>query len=202
MPSDIKRQSKAYKLVEENEYSMTMGKFLDNRKLLATLEFFVKLLLFAIPLYVILIFNLSFGPLQAVVRDLAAWLIGAAGMQPTVAGSVISIPLAGGNWGAAISWDCTGWKSMLVFLALVFATPRSMRDRAKGLAIFLPLIFIVNIVRIAFMFYFVQTAGLAYFDLVHAVIWSWGLIAVVLVCWLVWLRHTPAKVGRRRKRKN
>jgi exosortase/archaeosortase family protein len=179
---------------------------IDNKKLLATLKFFIKLNLFAIPLYIILIFDLSFGPLQSAVRDLSAGLMMAIGMQPVVTDYIISIPVINGNWGAFISWDCTGWKSLLAFFALVMATPRSMKQRLYGLAFFLPLIFIINIVRIAFMFYFVGVFGLAYYDLVHAVIWSWGLITVVMAFWIVWMRcftpHKARKVKVSRTRKN
>lgn len=162
---------------------------LDNHRLFATLQFLIKLNLFAIPLYIILFLDLTFPPFQSFVKDVALWWLNDMGLAPTASGYLISIPVQHGSWAAFISWDCTGWKSLLALFALVMASPATMKSRAKGLAIFLPVIFAANIVRIGFMFFIVKTYGLAYYSLAHAIIWSWGMIAAILVCWLIWMKY-------------
>ena len=70
------------------------------------------------------------------------------------------------------------------------ATDFPLKKKAKGLAILLPALFLVNIIRIVFMFHFARGFDLAYFDVVHATIWSWGLIAAILVFWVLWMKHS------------
>jgi exosortase/archaeosortase family protein len=158
------------------------------RKQIKLLNFLIRLNIFAIPLYVILILDLSLPQLQHAVADITFYLLSAAGFDPAISGLLISIPITNGSWAAFISWDCTAWKSMLAFLALVMATDYKSKSKWKGLAIFIPAIFVVNILRIFFMFYFVKTYDLAYYAFVHAVVWSWGMIFVILAFWLIWLK--------------
>lgn len=162
------------------------------------LSFLIKLNLFAIPLYAILILDLSFAPMQKLIADATFSLLSAAGFSPSINGLLISIPIKNGNWGAFINWDCTAWKSMLAFFALVMATkgrqtdvqstPSWFKGKAAGLMMFLPLIFAANLLRIFFIFYYVRTFDLAYYQIVHDVVWSWGMIFAVLAFWLVWMK--------------
>lgn len=161
---------------------------LDNHRLTETLQFFAKMNLFALPLYIILAFNLQFAFLQTVTRDITFFLLQGLGFNPALNGYLISVPIANGNWAASIDWDCTGWKSMLAFFALVMATGRDNRTKMRGLLVFIPAIFAINILRIVFMFYFVSAYDLAYYGIVHQTIWSWGLIATILAFWVIWLR--------------
>ncbi len=159
-----------------------------NKNLVRMLAFLIRLNLFAIPLYIILVFDLSLIQLQQIVADITMFLLSAAGFTPTINDLIISIPIKDGTWGAVINWDCTAWKSLLAFFALVMSTDYKIRSKLKGLAVFLPLIFIVNIIRIFFMFFYVRTFDLANYEFVHAVVWSWGLIAAIIVFWLVWMK--------------
>ena len=157
------------------------------------LNFLIRLNIFAIPLYIILYFNLSLPQLQYAIANITTYLLSSAGFSPSIDGLLISIPIRDGTWAAVISWDCTAWKSMLAFLALVIATNYKSGNKLKGLVLFIPLIFIVNIMRIFFMFYYVRTFDLQHYSLVHAVVWSWGMIAVILVFWIVWMKFFPAE---------
>jgi exosortase/archaeosortase family protein len=152
------------------------------------LKFLIKLNVFAIPLYVILISGITLPQLQGAVAWITYHLLSAAGIQPSLNGLLISIPISNGTWAAAITWDCTAWKSMLAFFALVMATDYGLREKRNGLLFFIPLIFIVNIVRILFMFFYVKTFDLAGYYAVHAIVWSWGMIIVILVFWIIWLK--------------
>jgi exosortase/archaeosortase family protein len=164
------------------------------------LVFLIKLNIFAIPLYAILLLDLNFVPFQKLIADIMVSLLAVAGYNPTISDLLISIPISNGTWAAVISWDCTAWKSMLAFFALVMATNRTTKAKTLGLAIFLPLVFLVNIVRIFFMFLYVHTFDLAYYELVHAAVWSWGMIFAVLAFWTVWMKKMkslPVREGKR-----
>ncbi len=167
----------------------------SGRKEHRILRFLIKFNLFAIPLYAILILNFEWAWLQTFTADISYGLLHAIGIAAQRTGDFIIIPVANGQWGAFINWDCTGWKSFLALFALVMATDFPLRKKAKGLAVLLPAIFAINIARIVFMFYFVASFDLAYFEIVHAVIWSWGLIFAILAAWTLWMRHSARGLG-------
>ncbi len=159
------------------------------------LKFLIKFNLFALPLYVLLVLDWQSGWLQTFTADITYNLLQATGIAAERTGNFIAIQLQNGTWGAFINWDCTGWKSFLALFALVMATDFPLKKKAKGLAVLLPALFAVNILRIVFMFHFARGFDLAYFELVHATIWSWGLIAAILVFWVAWMRHSAKRYG-------
>ncbi|HIG97139.1 MAG TPA: exosortase/archaeosortase family protein [Candidatus Aenigmarchaeota archaeon] len=168
--------------------------------LIHVLRFFIKFNLFAIPLYIILYEGWTLVELQLLVANAVTAMLQSIGFNPTAHDLLISIPIRNGNWGAFINWDCTGWKSMLAFFALVMATEFPLRRKLAGLLL-IPVIFVINLLRIVFMFFYVRTFDLANYQIVHAVIWSWGLIAVIIVLWLLWLRFDFTKCWKRKDKK-
>ena len=167
-------------------------------KLIRILRFFIKFNLFAIPLYIILYEGWTLVEMQMVIRNATVWILTAIGLNPNVHDLLISIPIKNGSWGAVINWDCTGWKSILAFFALVMATDYPAKRKLAGLVL-LPIIFAVNLLRIAFMFFYVHTFDLANYQVVHAVIWSWGLILTVIALWLIWMKWDFTKLNLRKR---
>jgi len=147
--------------------------------------FLIRLNLFAIPLYLIIMLRLQLYALREAIAIIVSNLLQLSGISASLSGTMIAIQ--NGSFAADIVWDCTGWKSIFAFFALVFATSFELRKKLFAMA-FLPVIFIINIFRIWFMFYYVHTFGLFGYDVVHTVIWSWGLIIVVLLLWVIWLK--------------
>jgi len=164
----------------------------NNEQLARVLGFFIKLNAYAVPLYTFLLLDIRFAFVQDFVRDASFFLLNSAGFSPALNGYVLSIPITNGSWGAVINWDCTGWKSLLFMFALVMAAGRSMDKKLAGLAVLLPLVFAVNIARIFFMFWIAST-NLALFPVIHAVVWSFGLLAAVLIFWILWMKWDTIK---------
>ncbi|MFA4819396.1 MAG: exosortase/archaeosortase family protein [Candidatus Aenigmatarchaeota archaeon] len=171
-----------------------------NEKLLHLLKFFVKFNLFAIPLYIILLAGFEWTWLEQFVANVVTVMLQSLGFSPTMNGMLISIPIRDGNWAAVINWDCTGWKSMLAFFALVMATEFPLKRKLAGLVL-IPVIFVINLLRIVFMFFYVKTFDLAYYQTVHAVVWSWGLIAAIIVLWLLWLRFDFTMILKKKRKR-
>ena len=161
----------------------------SDRKEHRILKFLVKFNLFAIPLYIVLLSDWQSGWLQALTADITYSLLHATGLAAERTANFIAIPVENGQWGAFINWECTGWKSFLALFALVMATDFSRGKKAKGLAVIMPALFAVNIARIVFMFHY-AALDLANFALVHAVVWSWGLIFAILAFWAAWMRRS------------
>ena len=159
-----------------------MPKLPDNYNPIFT--FFIKFNLLALPLYIVSIINFDFYFIQSATANVVYYFLNILNFSPVIDGIMITIPVQNGAWAALINSACTGWKSALLFLALVFATPKNNKRFAL---LFIPLIFAINIVRILFMFW-VASFDLAYFELAHAIVWSWGMLLAVLALWIIWIK--------------
>ncbi len=157
-----------------------------NNNLQQTIAFFLRFNLFAIPLYFILPI-VAISQIQYMITDIVQAMLFLSGIPVIRSELLLTIPIHTGSWAAVINWDCVGWKSMLFFTALVFATPCKASKKMLALAL-LPIIFIMNILRIWFMFWYVHTFNLAHFQIIHTVFWSFGLIVVALILWLIWIK--------------
>ncbi len=145
--------------------------------------FLIKFNILAIPMYAAILLEFDFYILQQCTANVVYFLLQFFGFSPVIDGIMITIPVQNGTWAALINSACTGWKSVLLFLALVAATPKNNKKTAL---IFIPVILLVNIIRIVFMFW-VASVELAYFELAHTLIWSWGMIIIIISLWLLWM---------------
>ncbi len=153
-----------------------------------TLQFVLRFLILSIPLYLVLWLNPGMEPIQAAVADHAASALRALSFTVTRDNLILSVG-PGTPFLVYIGPDCVGWKSMLCFVALVLATLGvSMRKRALGLAIGIPVIYLGNLARIIVVVFIERGYGLEAAKLFHDWLWQAGLIALVLVTWLAWLR--------------
>jgi exosortase/archaeosortase family protein len=96
-----------------------------------------------------------------------------------------------------VTRDSTGWKSMLAVTALIIAVGRPFRQTVQGVVTGVGVLFAANLLRITSMFYAVTVYDVSY-ELLHTVLWRWGLTAVVLVTWLWWLSERSLLVSVRR----
>jgi len=147
--------------------------------------------LLALPMYLMILFDIQVSQFVSLTEYLARSLLSATGMEFQVVNNLIILPIENGTWAAFINWDCTGWKSLYALFALIVASPFSPRKKAFGLLL-LPALYAVNILRIWFMFY-VASVNIEMFPFVHAVVWSWGLVAAVLLLWVFWMKFFPER---------
>jgi len=156
-----------------------------NTKLIKILKFSVVFNIFIIPLYFLTRNNIYF--LQLFTARVVTMFLNITGIRAGLSGLMITVPIKTGMFGGTIDWDCTGWKSILVFIALVVATPTDWKKKLNAW-IFIPLLYLANIMRVWFVFFFVSSFGVEKFEIIHKTLWSWGLIAVLLVCWIYWYK--------------
>jgi len=165
------------------------------RKNLLKLEFFLlKLILFVLPLYVIMQFGL---PLLSVfllpAQIFLAWathsMLALFGF-PVILNGVYLIMRSGLElFVVEITADCTAWKSMYILTALVFATPISnLTKKTRFLALWLPIVFFVNYLRILTTVLIVLIAGFQYLGVVHTILWREGMIVLIIAIWYLWFR--------------
>ena len=162
-------------------------------RLWAALVFLSRFAVLAIPFHMILWTNFDAFFLQAIVAKGVFYLLSFSGIFVTQADNFLYVqtPFL---WSIEIIKDCVGWKSFLAFAGLVFAVRgASTKTRIVGVFLGAPVIFFGNIIRIYTSIYASLIFGVETFQLIHDVLWQWGLIMIVLMAWLCWMKHF--KVG-------
>jgi len=190
--------AKAFFLIKSKYNGMTLlrlGARLtpQQERMKDTMAFFLRLMVFAVPLYLIVFFA-DLYPLQAAVAHNSFVVLEGMGLSPSIQGAEMAV----GNFHFFISKDSTGWKSMLFLGALVFAVPGVfLRKKLLGVLIGIPIIYLGNLGRVVGIVLTEQAYGFEAAMLVHDWLWRFGLIALVLVVWLVWFKLSRANNKRR-----
>ena len=84
--------------------------------------------------------------------------------------------------------SCGAIEVMVIFLAAVLAFPASWRHRARGVALGLPLMYLVNIVRLACLACLgALDPGGAWFNFVHEYVWQAAYVIFVVLAWMAWV---------------
>ncbi len=160
-------------------------------RMMRMLEFLVRVCVLALPLYLVIWLGLDLYPLQLAVASQSAWLLQAAGYGVVQEGT----GLTADGFGFFIIPDCTGWKSMLFLFALVLAVPGiSLRRRAWGLALGMPLIWLGNLARVTGVVAAQGAWGTDAALVIHDWLFQAGLVALVLGIWIVWLLWVKNKL--------
>ena len=159
-----------------------------NKKLKKILKFLILFNLFSIPLYLFIIFSINIEPLQVLTASEVNNVLHIAGVPSQLTGTEITVPMQELTFTGSIDWDCTGWKSILAFMALIFATDASLGKKLRGL-VFIPVIYCINIFRVSVVFLYVSRYGLSYYEAVHSFLFGAFMIMIILSLWIVWLKY-------------
>lgn len=170
-----------------------------NKPVFQVFLFLLRFNLLAIPMYIVILSGFQWTFLNQATEDIVFNMLLASNVPVEKTGQFITVPVESGSFAGSVDWDCTGWKSMYALFALIFATSLALRKKLYGL-VFIPIVYLINLVRIWFMFWFVYNYGVTYYSIVHATIWSWGLIATIIALWLIWIK-LPICSKKRGKRK-
>ncbi len=152
-----------------------------------TLVFVIRVLIFSVPLHLIMFFSDVLIPLQGLVASNAASVLRAAGYEITRSGIFLAINNSH-EFLFAITQDCTGWKSMILLCALLFAVPRvETKKRITGLLAGIPVIYAGNLARIILIVLAEQSYGIEFAMALHDYMWQLGLVLLVMAFWVAWL---------------
>lgn len=162
-------------------------------RLLDVLKFFVVFNLFAIPLFIV--GSLDLYLFEVIETNQVAGILSLGGFNILIfnvfsfeANSPVPA-LRAGEYSFTIDKSCTGYKSMIAFLGLCFATPGIALRRKLKSFILLPLVYLFNIGRLTLL-YVTAVNSPAYFDLSHLIFWREGLVLFIIVIWFFWARNT------------
>jgi archaeosortase B (VPXXXP-CTERM-specific) len=91
-----------------------------------------------------------------------------------------------GGFAVEIIEECTGLYEMLIYSAAILAFPTTLVKKAIGIALGVPILYAVNVARIAFLVwvgrYYPET-----FDFMHLYFWQATLILMITSVWLLWI---------------
>ncbi|MFH1105785.1 MAG: exosortase/archaeosortase family protein [Candidatus Aenigmatarchaeota archaeon] len=157
-----------------------------NEKLIYALTFLLRFCVLAIPLYLVLWLGADFSALQKIVTGNVLAMLPLFGVSASADGFDIitntAVPVI-----VNISPDCTGWKSVLAYAALVLAVPNiPTRRRALGLSGAL-IIHALNVLRISSLIWIEIKYGVETFLSAHTFLLKLGFPAAILLVWLCWL---------------
>ena len=172
-----RKYSKFYKSLDNNQ-----------QRLLKVLEFLIIFNLLAIPLQVIIHFNVNLYQLAFIERTHVSVLLDLFGIKhyltdlSTTTGMIPAINL--NDKILAIGEPCTAFRSILAFSALVIASPRDKNYKKKALML-IPIIYVFNVLRITSLA-MITISNPSLFELLHVVLWREGLVFLILILWYYW----------------
>ena len=107
------------------------------------------------------------------------------------------------NLQVEIVQECVGWLGLFAVAALILAYPRvPWGKRVFGLAFALPIMYIINLLRVFTTLYLGYHHGQEVFEFVHSVLWKTLLVGFALLIWWLWLKFVvDAKETPKRKKK-
>jgi len=148
--------------------------------LLFGLRFFLWLLAFSVVFWAFSLHQ-HLGLVQQALASISALLERLAGGQALAQGDDILIKTLVMN----VNHECTGIFVCMLFASFVLAYPASWRARLLGLAIGIPVFFVVNVFRLAMLARIVEVYPGAFFYL-HEYVWQGIFTVLVLVGAIGW----------------
>ena len=167
------------------------------RKLLFILLFLIRFLILVIPLYLIIFFG-NLSALAIFEARQVSFLLNLSKKKSFVEmkDNIVILNVENIRNKLIIDDACTGYRSMLAFIALVLAIPKvENKKRLYALLICLPLIYIINIFRIYSTILIALKFGEEKLEFVHTFLWREGLILLILLLWIFWLKKMNVRMN-------
>ncbi|RLG21195.1 hypothetical protein DRN74_02905 [Candidatus Micrarchaeota archaeon] len=94
---------------------------------------------------------------------------------------------------AVIIPACVGLYAVFAITALIVATPDvKPKEKLKSLLWAVPLMYLVNLLRLSLSFYVMESYGIAYYSIVHNILWRVAMPLFALLLWACWLNKQKA----------
>lgn len=154
-----------------------------DQRLQRTALFVGKLLLAGLLFRAVILVSPSTYQLQSAFAEMIAWMINGAGIEAISKGTRIFTDKSV----YIIVQDCLGWKSMAMFLGLMWASTKRTLEYANFIIAGIGILFVANIFRV-FTTVYLAEAGIISFDIIHGILWRWSLTVIVLGLWVYWLK--------------
>lgn len=127
-------------------------------------------------------FNPQLTWLMVVTADVTGLFLKIFGMSVNVSGRVVSLS----NFSMEVIGECTGLYEMLIFLAAMIAYPASYRKKLIGAGMGIPLLYVINIIRMIFIA-IIGNWSPKTFDFMHLYFWQVAMILIIVSVWVLWI---------------
>jgi exosortase/archaeosortase family protein len=84
-----------------------------------------------------------------------------------------------------IHYRCTGFLPIAFLCVSILVYPGGLRTKTAGLAVGVPLLVLLNLIRLVHLFY-IGIYNPAIFDFAHSVLWQGLMILAVFGLWIAW----------------
>ena len=84
-----------------------------------------------------------------------------------------------------VAVECMAVGPLLLFIGAVLAYPSTVRDKCWGALLGVVVLTVVNVARIASLFWFGERFP-QYLDVAHLLVWQAAIVVLALILWLVW----------------
>jgi len=148
--------------------------------------FLLRFLLLAVPAYLLFKAGIDFTRAQELVASQTAWLLNQFGIHAATNSYLI---MTKGVYFEIVE-ACTAWRDAIGLIALVVAVPGVAFSKRLWSILGLPVIYIVNILRLATTIaignYYPSLLVLA-----HDVLWKFFSAIFIVIIWAAWLKWAP-----------
>jgi exosortase H (IPTLxxWG-CTERM-specific) len=97
--------------------------------------------------------------------------------------------------------ECGGAEAMAIFCGAVIAFPATVRKKLLAIALGVPALYIVNVLRLACLAFIGTFMSRQAFDFAHVYVWQTVFIIFVVILWLIWIEKVVKKSGPERSDK-
>ena len=111
-----------------------------------------------------------------------SWAMRLLGVESTASGTLCTF----GPRSVTIIMECTALQVAMIYAALVLAYPSSVKAKLIGIGAGLPLILVINIIRLV-VICFVLWWKPEYFEMMHIYVWQVVFIVVVVAMAALWI---------------
>ena len=134
--------------------------------------------------------RLLFIPLANMYAWIAGKVLALIGYTNIVIGDIISSPHV---FSVGVKKGCDAAEPMAIFMAGIIAFKTGIKEKLFGLATGLPILFVLNIIRIVTLY----IAGIHFpnfFETMHLAVWQVIFILVAVILWFLWLQKQGRKI--------
>ena len=120
--------------------------------------------------------------LTVLVASLVKLILGWMGVTVSQYAALLYVP---GGFGYVVAAGCAGVVPAAVMVIAILASPARATARVLGLVVAVPLVLLLNVLRLVHLFY-LGVHYPQYFALAHEVLWECALVACTVGIWFGW----------------
>jgi exosortase/archaeosortase family protein len=175
---EIKKSKKPAKTTEEVK---------SKKRIFRVLNFLARGTALLVPLLYLSYIKFEFQPFQELLFLQVVFLLKLIGLQFQAFGYTLTTQ----TFSSIITFDCTAWRQLYIYAALVLLPPGILWEkRLQGLLFLIPLYF-YNTLRAGFSIW-MGSMDYSWFKLVHWFLWEFLFLALIFIFWLYWFESAKA----------